>query len=142
MDDNKLVIEHPFITEDSTPLLRGESTGAKKTLIAALDWRQQAGTLLFIVGLITLFVGWFQVSGTRDTSDQLTYMVGGGVFGLALLALGAVCFMASEHKNDRQAIAALSERIVLLEHGLAGEFDALDGTLQSLVREARGSRVD
>jgi hypothetical protein len=134
MVDDNLAIEHPFITKDSTPLLKGQSTGSKKAAIGALDWRQLAGALLFVVGLVVVSVGWFQVSGTRDTADQLTYLVSGGVIGMALLALGAVCFMAFEHHADRQAISALSDRLVMLEHGLAGEFDSLDGTLQSLAR--------
>src|SRR5581483_8538551 len=92
------------------------------------------GALLFTAGLIVLVVGWYQVSGTRDTADQLTYLVSGGVFGLALLALGAVCFVANKHRSDREALATISERLVLLEHGLAGEFDALDATLQSISR--------
>jgi hypothetical protein len=136
MVDDNLAIEHPFITKDSTPLLKGQSTGGKKAAIGSLDWRQLAGALLFLIGLVVLFVGWYQVSGTRDTADQLTYLVSGGVIGMALLALGAVCFMAFEHHADRQAIGALSDRLVLLEHGLAGEFDSLDGTLQSLGRTA------
>jgi hypothetical protein len=134
MVDDNLAIEHPFITKDSQPLLAGQSTGPKKAKIGALDWRELAGALLFVAGLIVLFVGWYQVSGTRDTADQLTYLVSGGVFGLALLALGAVCFMAFEHHSDRQTMALLCDRLTLLEHGLAGEFDSLEATLQSLGR--------
>jgi hypothetical protein len=137
--DNKLAIDHPFITEESTPLLTAQSDSRKKMAIGSLDWRQQVGALLFVLGLIVLAVGWYQVSGTRDTADQLTYLVSGGVFGLALLALGAVFFMAFEHHADRAAISLLSERLTLLEHGLAGEFDSLDGTLQSLSRNGIAS---
>lgn len=134
MADNELAIEHPFITQDSKPLLTGQESRSRKAALRSLDWRELAGALLFTAGLIVLFVGWFQVSGTRDTADQLTYLVSGGVFGLALLALGAVCFVSNEHRSDREALASLSERLMLLEHGLAGEFDALDVTLQSISR--------
>ena len=139
MVDNKLAIEQPFITEESSPLLTGQSAGRKKVAIGSLDWRQQVGALLFVLGLIVLAVGWYQVSGTRYTADQLTYLVSGGVFGLALLALGAVFFMAFEHHADRKAISDLSERLTLLEHWLAGEFDSLDGTLQSLSRSGNAT---
>jgi hypothetical protein len=46
--------------------------------------------------------------------------------------------MANEHHADRRAMAALTARIVLLEHGLAGEFDALDSTLQTITRNGKG----
>jgi len=58
---------------------------------------------------------------------------------MALLGLGAVCSMAFEHDADRRAIEALTEKLSVLEHGLAGEFDALDATLRALpLDDAKG----
>jgi hypothetical protein len=51
-------------------------------------WRV-AGTVLVAVGLAAIGAGWFGASGTRDVSDQIPYLISGGLFGLALVVLGA-----------------------------------------------------
>jgi hypothetical protein len=46
------------------------------------------GVLVAIVGLGLVGVGWWGASGTRDVSEQIPYLISGGLVGLALVGIG------------------------------------------------------
>lgn len=46
------------------------------------------GTVLVVAGLAAIGAGWWGASGTRDVSDQIPYLISGGLLGLALVVLG------------------------------------------------------
>lgn len=68
--------------------------------VAALDvpiaashresWFLWGGTLLVIVGIVFVFVGYWGASGTASVPEQLPYMLSGGAIGIALVIVGAV----------------------------------------------------
>jgi hypothetical protein len=119
-------INHPFLTEEARPLL-GPVDGVQGRLSAlrAVDWRQTLGGLMLLAGFVLLCLGWLGVSGTDRTADELSYMLAGGLGGIALVATGLTFMIAHEHRADRRAIAHLEERLGGLEEALGAEFDAV-----------------
>jgi hypothetical protein len=114
-----LDVEHPILSAGDEPLLPAvEGSNARAGGLNALDWRQVVGGAVVVVGFVTLAVGWWRISGTTKTYEQLNYLLGGGLIGAALVAVGGVVIMAYQHHADRLAMVELERRI-------AGEFDLL-----------------
>jgi len=132
---------HPLIERQGEPLLAPSDSGRSKMhTIQSLDWRQGAGAALVVAGLIAVMGAWIGVSGTSATAPQLAYMTSGGLGGMVLVAAGIIFFSAYEHRRDRQAMGELTERLLQLEDGLAGEFDHLYTAIETGKRPAFADR--
>jgi len=46
------------------------------------------GFVLAVAGLIAIVLGWYGASGTRDVTNQIPYLISGGLIGLALVTGG------------------------------------------------------
>jgi hypothetical protein len=129
-------IDHPLLAEEVPTFL--EPSGSSRehqggSALNNLDWRQAAGIGILVVGALALILGWYGVSGTTNTAQQLSYFLSGGIGGAALIAIGIALLMSYEHVADRRALSRLEERLDRMEMGLASEFDALR-------EESNGSR--
>lgn len=114
-----LQVEHPILSTEDEPLLPAvESSPGRAGGLHALDWRQVLAGGLILAGLMTLGIGWWGISGTTKTYQQLTYLLSGGLFGAAFIAIGGFVLIAYQHHADRLALIELERRI-------AGEFDVL-----------------
>jgi hypothetical protein len=119
-------MNHPFLTNEAAPLLPPvDGVQGRLTALRAADWRQTLGGVTLLAGFVLLFMGWFGVSGTARTADQLSYMAAGGLGGIALVATGLTFMIAYEHRGDRRAIAQLEQHLAELEEALGSEFDAI-----------------
>ena len=49
-----------------------------------------AGILLPVIGLVVIWLGWWGASGTKYVYQEIPYVISGGIFGVALVLLGAV----------------------------------------------------
>jgi hypothetical protein len=129
----ELTLDHPLLGNEQTeailPAVEGEREGRRG--LGALDRRQTLGGVLVFVGLLAVLGAWFGISGTNNTTDQLSYLASGGIGGAAFLLIGSILFVSQEHSRDREAFALLDARLRRLEEGLAGEFDHLYGLLNS-----------
>lgn len=99
--------------------------------MSSLDWRQAAGFGLLILGGILIALGWYGVSGTTNTAQQLAYFISGGLGGASLIAVGVALLISFEHVADRQTLQRLNARIDTLEFRLAAEFDAFRDDLRN-----------
>jgi len=129
----ELTLEHPLLGgEQAEPILPAvQAERAGRGGLAALDRRQTLGGLLLLAGLLAVLGAWFGISGTNNTTAQLSYLASGGIGGAAFLLIGSILFVSQEHSRDREAFAQLDARIRRLEEGLAAEFDHLYGLLGS-----------
>lgn len=57
-------------------------------------WFQLAGAVLLGVGLVAIIGGWYGVSHTAREWRQMPYLISGGLFGLALVVIGAAGYLA------------------------------------------------
>ena len=51
------------------------------------------GIVLMPVGLLVVLIGWYGASGTREVSEQIPYLLSGGLLGLGLTIAGAALFV-------------------------------------------------
>jgi hypothetical protein len=137
-----LEMGHPILRTGDEPLLptvdasRGRAGG-----LHALDWRQVLGGAAILLGFVALAIGWWGISGTTKTYQQLTYLLSGGLVGASLIAVGGIIVIAYQHHADRLALLELERRI-------ACEFDllysklGLDDMVIPERAEERGSGIE
>jgi hypothetical protein len=112
-------MDHPILRTGDEPLLPAvEPSRGRAGGVHALDWRQVLGGALILLGFVALAIGWWGISGTIKTYQQLTYLLSGGLIGAALIAVGGIVIIAYQHHADRLALIELERRI-------ACEFDQL-----------------
>jgi hypothetical protein len=51
-----------------------------------------AGIVLPALGLIVIWIGWWGASGTKYVYQEIPYIISGGIFGVALVLIGAALF--------------------------------------------------
>jgi hypothetical protein len=51
-----------------------------------------AGILLPIIGLAVIWLGWWGASDTKYVYQEIPYIISGGIFGVALVVIGAALF--------------------------------------------------
>ncbi len=86
-------------------------------------WQLVAGGVCIAGGIVSIFLGWFGAAHTRDLTDQIPYLISGGLFGLALVVLGSALYF-SHFISESARATRRSHR--LLEAGAAS---ALRGPL-------------
>ncbi len=120
-----------FLLNKETPRLLEESGSGRASRKAGprTDWRHAAGLALAALGVILIAVGWFQLSGTSKTNEQLSYFLSGGVGGAAILACGLALLISREHVSDRETMESVVERLDRLETDLLAELQILRADL-------------
>ena len=109
-NDQNTKVDHPYFSSETDPLLKTGGRPPARTS-ARLDWRQALGVILITAGLISLIAGYVGISGTTQTYDQLTYFLGNGLGGAALIIVGSTVLIIREHVADRAAMAQLDLRL-------------------------------
>jgi hypothetical protein len=66
--------------------VRAKVTALREPVVAALA----ASTVAVVAGFVLLAVAWFTTSDSSDVAAQLSYVVSGGLSGLALIAAGTI----------------------------------------------------
>ncbi|MFA5786868.1 MAG: hypothetical protein WDA71_07815 [Actinomycetota bacterium] len=74
-------------------------------------WQAIVGALAIVAGGVAIFFGWWGVSGTVLLPVQNTYMVSGGITGLALVVFGSVLLLSFQVARQN----ALVKCLILLE---------------------------
>ena len=52
----------------------------------------RAGIVLAIAGFVVIGLGWWGASGTKYVYQEIPYVISGGIFGVALVIVGAALF--------------------------------------------------
>jgi len=93
-------------------------------------WQLIAGGVCIATGIAAIFLGWFGAAHTRDVTDQLPYLISGGLFGLALVVLGSALyfsyFVAQVHHASRRQQRAL-EQMLMSAGARVGTSDGEEG---------------
>ena len=77
------------------------------------QWDWILGYALMGLAGVVLLVTWVAVSGSRFVSDQLSYIVSGGLGGLVLLGLGAVLIVTAGLSDEWRKLSRLEEALPL-----------------------------
>lgn len=88
--------------------------------------RPVLGYLLTGLGLLSLFVAWYRVSGTAIVAQQIPYLVSGGLLGVALITLGGRAFLIEDLRRDSGRLDRLERLVQELHAVLLDRVDAPD----------------
>lgn len=72
--------------------------------------RVGAGVLV-LLGAISLFIGWIGVSGTALAHEQVSYLVSGGLFGIALIGIGATLWLSADLRDEWRKLDRVEEAL-------------------------------
>jgi hypothetical protein len=75
-----------FQAEVSRLRIKGSAPSNEQRLLLA-------GVALMPLGIVLVLVGWYGASGTTDLSEQIPYLISGGLLGVALTITGAALFL-------------------------------------------------
>lgn len=73
--------------------------------------RPVIGWLLLLLGAISLFLGWWGVSGESLTAKQLPYLVSGGLTGVALILVAAVFLATDDFRRQMSRLHGLESKV-------------------------------
>ncbi len=95
--------------------LVGVSTGSARRPLPVL-----VGSVLAPLGLVLIGLGWLGASRTPLVQEQLSYLISGGLFGLALVVVGGFCYFAHwQSELVREVRTQTAEVTALLRAGAA-----------------------
>ena len=100
------------------------------------QWDRIGAWLCIAGGIVALIVGYFGVSGTLDTGEQLPYVVSGGMVGLFLLGLGALLWLSADLRDEWRKLDAIDRHIVEGGHLPGGS--AVSARLPESTSDANG----
>jgi len=105
-----------------------------KVIIRGL-WDRLGGWALIGLGGLALLFGWLGVSDTPLTSEQIPFVVSGGLFGIALIGTGATLLISGDLRDEwrklddiEQAILQLAARPPSNDEAAPDAAPAADGT--------------
>jgi hypothetical protein len=65
-----------------------------------LAWDRAAAVALIAAGAVALVLGWVGVSGEAFPAKQLPYLISGGIAGVFVLGLGALCWLSADMRDE------------------------------------------
>lgn len=105
----------------SHPLLRAAASHPPPGALRprALAPQQVVGAALVLVGVVVMMLGWWGMSGTEDLLHQFSYLMSGGVIGVAVVAVGLTVLLGYEHARDRAGLTEVLARLDEIEAQVA-----------------------
>ncbi|HVW34361.1 MAG TPA: hypothetical protein VHL53_17640 [Acidimicrobiia bacterium] len=67
---------------------------------ARAQWDRVLAWTLIGLGVVTIVVGWVQISHEALTAKQIPYIASGGIGGLFLLGLGATLILSADLRDE------------------------------------------
>jgi hypothetical protein len=75
------------------------------------QWDRAGAVLCLTAGVVALIVGYVGVSGTRETADQIPYVVSGGMLGLFLLGGGVMLWLSADMRDEWRKLDSIDARL-------------------------------
>lgn len=75
------------------------------------QWDRAGAVVCLAAGVIALVVGYVGVSGTRETADQIPYVVSGGMVGLFLLGGGIMLWLSADMRDEWRKLDSIDQRL-------------------------------
>jgi hypothetical protein len=79
------------------------------------QWDRVAAIVLTLAGAVCLILGWFGVAGQGLTSEQIPYVVSGGLGGIFLMGVGAALWLSSDLRDEWTKLDRIEK---VLDNGL------------------------
>jgi hypothetical protein len=94
------------------------------------QWDRATAGACLLLGAVALIVGYFGVSGTPYTAEQMPFIVSGGFVGLFLVGVAATLWLSADLRDEWRKLDALEEHF------------GLDDDVLLLPESANGERSD
>jgi len=88
------------------------------------QWDRAGAVACLVAGAVALVVGYVGVSGTRETADQIPYVVSGGMVGLFFLGAGVMLWLSADMRDEWRKLDSIDQRLAA---GQSVEADVSDG---------------
>ena len=88
------------------------------------QWDRAGAVACLAIGVVAMIVGYVGVSGTRETADQIPYVVSGGMVGLFLLGTGVMLWLSADMRDEWRKLDAIDQRLAAGEPAAAAPGDA------------------
>jgi hypothetical protein len=75
------------------------------------QWDRAGAVVCLTAGFVALIVGYLGVSGTRETADQIPYVVSGGMLGLFLLGGGVMLWLSADMRDEWRKLDSIDARL-------------------------------
>jgi len=75
------------------------------------QWDRIGAVVLVALGGLALLLGWIGVSGTPLPSEQIPYVVSGGLAGLALIGVGATLWLSADLRDEWRKLKHLEDAV-------------------------------
>ena len=75
------------------------------------QWDRAGAVACLAIGVVAMIVGYVGVSGTRETADQIPYVVSGGMVGLFLLGTGIMLWLSADMRDEWRKLDAIDQRL-------------------------------
>jgi hypothetical protein len=84
-----------------------------KSLLHA-QWDRTAALGLALAGLVALLLGWLGVSATSYVTEQLPYLVSGGLLGLFLVLAAGSLWVSADLRDEWRKLDTLDQHVLEL----------------------------
>ena len=111
--------------------------GKKGLSLPALPPKVMAGSVLVMVGLVSILIAWSQTRDINNPAAQIPYLASGGLIGVGLMAVGAALL-----GGGAVVSAAPSEEIVARVEQMADNIDWLADTVEQIALHLNRLAVD
>ena len=73
------------------------------------QWDRVGAVVLVVAGAVALLLGWLGISDALLPSEQLPYLLSGGLVGLFLLGLGTTMWLSADLRDEWRKLDRLEE---------------------------------
>ena len=74
-------------------------------------WDRVGAWALIALGGVALLLGWIGVSGTPLPSEQIPYVVSGGLVGISLIGIGTALWLSADLRDEWRKLDSLEDAI-------------------------------
>ena len=92
------------------------------------QWDRVGAVVLVVVGALALLLGWLGISDAVLPSEQLPYLLSGGLLGVFLLGLGTTLWLSADLRDEWRKLDVIDENL----RRLAGDRAPEEGQMISL----------
>ena len=76
------------------------------------QWDRVGAVVLVVAGAVALLLGWLGISDALLPSEQLPYLLSGGLVGLFLLGLGTTMWLSADLRDEWRKLDRLEEIVL------------------------------
>lgn len=75
------------------------------------QWDRTGAVAATVLGLVVLLLGYVGTASTEYVAEQIPFLISGGLFGIALLSIGAVLWISADLRDEWREMCEQGEAI-------------------------------